>query len=74
MLVLSRKIGERIVIGDSIVVTVVRVQGDTVRLGLEAPPEVGIVREELLQTLAAATAAAAPPSAPSPRRGTPLRV
>lgn len=48
MLVLSRKPSERIQIGDSIVVTVVRVEGSTVRLGIEAPPEVRVFRAELL--------------------------
>jgi carbon storage regulator len=47
MLVLSRKIGEKIVIGDGIVVTVLEVKGRQVRLGLEAPPEVSIWRGEL---------------------------
>jgi len=48
MLVLSRKIGERIHIGDSIRLTVVQAKGKTIRLGIEAPPEVTIAREELL--------------------------
>ncbi len=47
MLVLSRKKNEKIVIGDNIVVTIVQVQGDRVRLGLEAPREVRIIRAEL---------------------------
>jgi carbon storage regulator len=47
MLVLSRKPGERILIGNDIVVTVVRFQGGTVRLGIEAPREFAVVREEL---------------------------
>lgn len=47
MLVLSRKETERIRLGDSIVVTVVRVAGDKVRLGIEAPPDVLVLREEL---------------------------
>jgi carbon storage regulator len=48
MLVLNRKVGERILIGDNIVVTVVRVQGRQVRIGIEAPGEVAIRRQELL--------------------------
>jgi carbon storage regulator len=48
MLVLSRRIGERIVIDDHISVTVVEVRGQQVRLGIEAPPEVPVWREELL--------------------------
>jgi len=49
MLVLSRKEHERIRLGRDIVVTVVRVSGDKVRLGIEAPPEVLILRDELEQ-------------------------
>lgn len=47
MLVLSRKVGESFVIGDSITVTVVRVIGGGVRLGIEAPEGYTVVREEL---------------------------
>ena len=47
MLVLSRKQSERIMLGDSIVLTVVQVQGDRVRLGIEAPMDVAVLREEL---------------------------
>ena len=47
MLVLSRKIGERIWIGDDIAVTVVRITGGGVRLGIEAPSELPVIREEL---------------------------
>jgi carbon storage regulator len=47
MLVLSRKESERIRLGDSIVVTVVRVAGDKVRLGIEAPADMLVLREEL---------------------------
>lgn len=48
MLVLSRKIGEQIIINDDIVVTVVSVKGNQVRLGFTAPTTVSICREELL--------------------------
>jgi carbon storage regulator len=47
MLVLSRKESQRIKLGDSIVVTVIRVAGDRVRLGIDAPPEMLVLREEL---------------------------
>ncbi len=47
MLVLSRKVGERILIGDNIQITVVRVCQNTVRIGVEAPRNCQIVREEL---------------------------
>jgi len=47
MLVLSRRQSQRIRLGGSIVVTVVHVSGDKVRLGIEAPPDVLILRDEL---------------------------
>jgi len=47
MLVLSRKESERIRLGEFIVVTVIRVSGDKVRLGIEAPPNVLVLRDEL---------------------------
>ncbi len=47
MLVLSRKESEKIMLGDSIVLTIVRVSGDRVRLGIEAPSEMLILRKEL---------------------------
>jgi len=47
MLVLSRKVGEKILIGDNISVTVVRVAQGTVRIGVEAPDDLAIVREEI---------------------------
>ena len=47
MLVLSRKVGEKILIGDHISVTVVRVAQGTVRIGVEAPDDLPIVREEI---------------------------
>lgn len=50
MLVLSRKEGERIMLGDSVVLTIVRVSGDRVRLGIEAPSDMLILREELNQS------------------------
>ena len=48
MLVLSRKPSERIHIGDNIIITLVRVSGQTVRIGIEAPTDIKIMREELL--------------------------
>ena len=47
MLVLSRKVGERILIGGNIAVTVVRLNSGSVRLGIEAPANLAVVREEL---------------------------
>ncbi len=51
MLVLSRKLGERIVIGDRIVVTVVKLDHGQVRLGIEAPREIAVFREEIAPRL-----------------------
>lgn len=48
MLVLTRKLMERLYIGDDICVTVVRLEGGQVRLGIEAPREVSVVRAELV--------------------------
>ena len=48
MLVLTRRVGEEIVIAGNIRVTVVMVRGETVRLGIAAPPSVPVVRQELL--------------------------
>ncbi len=50
MLVLSRKLGEKIVIGDNIVVTVVKIDRNQIRLGIEAPHEVSVYREEIAPT------------------------
>jgi len=47
MLVLSRKVGERIWIGEDIAITVVRISNNGVRLGIDAPHELPVVREEL---------------------------
>ncbi len=51
MLVVSRKIGERILIGDKIAVTLVKIGNGGVRLGIDAPQEMAIVREELAEQL-----------------------
>lgn len=48
MLVLTRKVGESIAIGDGITLTVVKIDGNRVRLGIEAPRDVSIRREEML--------------------------
>lgn len=47
MLVLSRKEAERIRLGDSIVLTIIQVSGDKVRLGIEAPSDMLVLRDEL---------------------------
>lgn len=51
MLVLSRRIGEKIVIDDNITLTVVRIQGDKVRLGIEADRSIPVHRSEVLERI-----------------------
>jgi len=65
MLVLSRKRDERIVIGDNIVITVVDVRGDKVRLGIEAPAEVPVHRQEVLDAMRRNTAEQHPKTPPT---------
>lgn len=49
MLVVSRKVGERVLIGDQITVTVIKVGSGGVRIGIQAPKELAVVREELAE-------------------------
>ena len=65
MLVLSRKESQKIRLGDSIVITVVRVAGDKVRLGIEAPRDMVVLRDELKPLN---------PERPSPERPSPERL
>ena len=51
MLVLSRKVGQRVLIGDDVAITVVRINGGSVRLGIEAPIEMPVIRQELKDSL-----------------------
>lgn len=51
MLILTRKIGESIIVGDNIRVVVLEVRGRQIRLGIEAPPEIVVLREEIAQRL-----------------------
>jgi len=53
MLVLTRKTGERIVIGDNITVTIVEVKGDSVRVAVDAPKEIKIFRGEIFDAIVA---------------------
>lgn len=57
MLVLSRKVGERILVGDEITITVVRMAQGVVRIGVEAPAEMAIVREEIKEQASVKSAA-----------------
>jgi carbon storage regulator len=60
MLVLSRRVGESIVIGDDVKVTVPEVRGDVVRVGVGAPRHVAVHREELWREVEANRASASP--------------
>lgn len=53
MLVISRKVGESLIISDNIKVTIMAAVGDKISIGVEAPREISIVREELLDTIEA---------------------
>ena len=54
MLVLTRKAGEKIVLGNSTILTVIEIKGGTVRLGFEAPAAVSIYRDEVYREIAGA--------------------
>jgi carbon storage regulator len=65
MLVLSRKCEQSVLLGDDIVVTVLGVEGDRVKLGIQAPRGINILRHEIYEQLQAANASAANHTRPS---------
>lgn len=56
MLILTRKIGESIIIGDNVKVTVLGVEGRQIRLGIDAPKEISVHRQEIYDKIAAENA------------------
>ena len=58
MLVISRKIGESLIISDNIKITIVTSGADKVTIGIDAPKEIKIIREELIETIEANVASA----------------
>ena len=62
MLVLTRRAGESVMIGDDVVITVLEARGDVIRLGIQAPRDVQVHREEVYRELQAANLAAASPT------------
>ncbi|HWW20706.1 MAG TPA: carbon storage regulator CsrA [Steroidobacteraceae bacterium] len=51
MLILTRRVGETVMIGDEVAVTVLRVKGNQVRLGVNAPKSISVQREEIFQRI-----------------------
>ena len=58
MLILSRKINEKIMIGDEITVSIIEVRGDQVRIGIDAPKNVKVFRQEVFDAIRAENKAA----------------
>ncbi|HEY2273643.1 MAG TPA: carbon storage regulator CsrA [Jatrophihabitantaceae bacterium] len=62
MLILTRRVGENVIVGDDIVISVIEVRGDAVRIGVQAPRTLSVHREEVWLELQKANARAASPS------------
>ena len=59
MLIITRRRGEKIVLGDDVVIEVIEVSGSTVRIGIQAPKSLSVYREEIWQSIKDENAAAA---------------
>jgi len=66
MLILSRKINEKIIIGDNIAVSIIEVRGDQVRIGVDAPKNIKVFRQEVFEAIKAENKAASESAAKIP--------
>ena len=66
MLILSRKINEKIMIGDDISVSIIEIRGDQVRIGVDAPKSIKVFRQEVFDAIKAENKAAAQSAATLP--------
>jgi carbon storage regulator len=53
MLILTRRIGEKLIVGGNVTVTVLSIRGNQIRMGIDAPPEIKVYREEIYQKIQA---------------------
>lgn len=66
MLILSRKLNEKVVIGDGVVVSIIEIRGDQVKLGIDAPKTVKVFRQEVYDAIQAENRLAAESTLPLP--------
>jgi carbon storage regulator len=65
MLIITRRPGERVMIGDDVVIAIIDVKGSNVRIGIDAPREIAVYREELLEAMKAEKTAGAQQTKPT---------
>jgi carbon storage regulator len=67
MLILSRKINEKVIIGDDISISIIEIRGDQVRIGIDAPKKVKVFRQEVFDAIMAENKAASKSAAVIPQ-------